>query len=93
MLIVVSHFVTQNADGQCLPCQCHGRADSCDIITGICVNCTNDTAGKECDICAPTFFGDAASYSCRRMCDYLNAVLLELSVCDPLQCYFTHRKM
>ncbi|KAI0234308.1 hypothetical protein LSAT2_015485 [Lamellibrachia satsuma] len=56
---------TSNADGQCLPCQCHGRADSCDIITGICVNCTNDTAGKECDICAPTFFGDAASYSCR----------------------------
>ena len=65
-LIPVSPSDSQNADGQCLPCQCHGHANTCDTVTGNCVNCTNDTAGMQCDKCAATFFGDAASYSCRR---------------------------
>ncbi|KAK2151249.1 hypothetical protein NP493_2656g00002 [Ridgeia piscesae] len=59
-----------NAGGQCLLCQCHGRADTCDTVTGVCVDCRNDTAGKECDICAPTYFGDAASYSCQLRCGF-----------------------
>ncbi|KAK6194778.1 hypothetical protein SNE40_000338 [Patella caerulea] len=52
-------------DGKCVPCLCNGRADTCDTVTGICVNCRNNTAGKECEICAAKYSGDAMTDSCK----------------------------
>uniref|UniRef100_A0A3Q4BIK6 Laminin, alpha 4 n=1 Tax=Mola mola TaxID=94237 RepID=A0A3Q4BIK6_MOLML len=35
----------------CLPCNCKGRADYCNDITGICKNCKDHSTGNFCEIC------------------------------------------
>ncbi|KAK0065807.1 laminin-like protein lam-2, partial [Biomphalaria pfeifferi] len=54
-----------NAGGQCRPCMCNGRADTCDRRTGQCINCKNNTAGQNCGLCAPGYYGDAMSSDCK----------------------------
>ncbi|CAI9728190.1 laminin subunit alpha-like [Octopus vulgaris] len=49
--------------GSCQPCQCSDNIDlnnpnSCDKKTGECRNCTNNSAGKNCNICKEGWFGD-----------------------------------
>ncbi|XP_004673900.1 PREDICTED: laminin subunit alpha-2 isoform X2 [Condylura cristata] len=44
--------------GICEPCQCFGHADSCDDITGECLNCKDHTGGLYCNRCLPGFYGD-----------------------------------
>ena len=44
--------------GDSVPCQCNGRADSCESDTGHCLQCRDNTAGARCDICAPGYHGD-----------------------------------
>ncbi|XP_060046469.1 laminin subunit alpha-2 [Erinaceus europaeus] len=44
--------------GICEPCQCFGHAESCDDITGECLNCKDHTGGPYCSQCLPGFFGD-----------------------------------
>ncbi|CAD5111260.1 DgyrCDS588 [Dimorphilus gyrociliatus] len=60
-----------NNNGKCVPCKCNNRADSCNSITGICNDCRNNTAGKECNECAPFYYGDAMTYDCKK-CDHCN---------------------
>ncbi|XP_038046622.1 laminin subunit alpha-1-like [Patiria miniata] len=36
----------------CLPCDCNGRATSCDAVTGICEGCQLGTVGDHCENCA-----------------------------------------
>ncbi|EFN79905.1 laminin subunit alpha [Harpegnathos saltator] len=48
----------------CKPCECSGnidtnQIDSCDSITGECLQCLNNTYGEACNLCAPGYFGDA----------------------------------
>ncbi|XP_015124906.1 laminin subunit alpha-1, partial [Diachasma alloeum] len=43
--------------GQARPCQCNGRSEICDIETGYCLNCREDTAGEFCHVCAESFHG------------------------------------
>uniref|UniRef100_T1J097 Laminin subunit alpha n=1 Tax=Strigamia maritima TaxID=126957 RepID=T1J097_STRMM len=53
--------------GYCVPCQCHGHADSCDPITGKCFNCKYNTTGDHCETCVEGFHGDAtigSPYDC-----------------------------
>uniref|UniRef100_A0A670YYY9 Laminin subunit alpha 2 n=1 Tax=Pseudonaja textilis TaxID=8673 RepID=A0A670YYY9_PSETE len=45
--------------GICRPCTCFGHAESCDDITGECLNCKHNTGGRYCDRCLPGFYGDA----------------------------------
>ncbi|XP_042733401.1 laminin subunit alpha-2 isoform X5 [Lagopus leucura] len=44
--------------GVCTPCTCFGHAESCDNITGECLDCKHNTGGSYCDRCLPGFYGD-----------------------------------
>ncbi|ELW69407.1 Laminin subunit alpha-2 [Tupaia chinensis] len=44
--------------GICEPCQCFGHAESCDDVTGECLNCKDHTGGPYCNECLPGFYGD-----------------------------------
>ncbi|XP_067273513.1 laminin subunit alpha-4 [Pseudorasbora parva] len=39
----------------CLPCNCKGHADSCEDITGICIECQDHTVGDFCEYCEDGF--------------------------------------
>lgn len=43
---------------QCRPCQCNGNADTCDPLTGECIDCRNKTSGAYCDRCEDGYYGD-----------------------------------
>lgn len=44
---------------QCRPCQCNGHAQSCDPVTGVCIDCQHNTAGDHCELCKAGYYGDA----------------------------------
>jgi laminin, beta 1 len=57
--------------GSCQKCQCNGNINdndrtSCDEVTGKCSGCLFNTAGDFCNVCAPGFYGDAATQDCKR---------------------------
>ncbi|XP_053203386.1 laminin subunit alpha-like [Panonychus citri] len=59
----------------CQPCQCNGNIDpkdpgSCDMFSGECIKCLNNTAGRSCEYCADNYYGDA----------------INLKNCKPCQC-------
>lgn len=59
--------------GACVPCDCNGNADPvgppqlCHPDTGHCLRCINNTAGPQCQLCAPGFTGDARAHNCTRL--------------------------
>ena len=44
--------------GQAKPCECNGRANICDTESGHCLNCTGNTGGPHCEMCAEGYYGD-----------------------------------
>ncbi|KAG8193252.1 hypothetical protein JTE90_005598 [Oedothorax gibbosus] len=53
--------------GYCVPCQCNGHAQTCDVNTGECIDCKHNTVGKHCEQCAPGYHGDSTQgtpYDC-----------------------------
>ncbi|KAH9510039.1 Laminin subunit beta-1 [Bulinus truncatus] len=42
----------------CRPCQCNGNADTCDPLTGACINCRDFTVGDYCERCSAGYYGD-----------------------------------
>uniref|UniRef100_A0A3Q3IKK8 Laminin EGF-like domain-containing protein n=1 Tax=Monopterus albus TaxID=43700 RepID=A0A3Q3IKK8_MONAL len=56
--------------GTCVPCDCSGNADPqrpaqlCHPDTGHCFHCINNTAGPQCQLCAPGFIGDGRAHNC-----------------------------
>uniref|UniRef100_A0A8C7WEV2 Laminin, alpha 4 n=1 Tax=Oncorhynchus mykiss TaxID=8022 RepID=A0A8C7WEV2_ONCMY len=59
----------------CKSCDCNGNSDpnhifnECHNVTGFCQNCWGDTAGANCERCAPGFYGDAISAKNCRVCE------------------------
>ncbi|XP_051952446.1 laminin subunit alpha-4 isoform X1 [Xyrauchen texanus] len=44
-----------NEQNSCLPCNCKGHANSCEDITGICIECQDHTVGDFCEQCEDRF--------------------------------------
>ncbi|RUS71396.1 hypothetical protein EGW08_020851, partial [Elysia chlorotica] len=42
----------------CRPCQCNGNADTCDPLTGECIDCKDNSGGHRCDRCVDGYYGD-----------------------------------
>ncbi|XP_059212567.1 laminin subunit alpha-4 [Centropristis striata] len=59
----------------CKKCDCNGNSDpnliinECHNVTGHCQHCWGDTAGANCERCAPGFHGDAISAKNCRECE------------------------
>ncbi|CAB3226438.1 unnamed protein product [Arctia plantaginis] len=47
------------SSGFCVPCQCNGHSKECDVNTGVCLECTDNTMGDHCEMCIPGYHGDA----------------------------------
>ncbi|XP_038249040.1 laminin subunit alpha-1 [Dermochelys coriacea] len=41
----------------CVPCQCNNHSETCNLETGKCLNCRDNTAGEHCSVCAPGYYG------------------------------------
>ncbi|KAH3697084.1 hypothetical protein DPMN_084569, partial [Dreissena polymorpha] len=54
--------------GRVEPCACNGHSDKCDPETGICINCTEHTMGKHCELCATGYYGDPSSGGACQRC-------------------------
>ncbi|XP_034017555.1 laminin subunit alpha-4 [Thalassophryne amazonica] len=59
----------------CKRCDCNGNSDpnlifsECHNVTGQCLHCWDNTAGANCERCAPGFYGDAISAKDCRECE------------------------
>ncbi|XP_041563042.1 basement membrane-specific heparan sulfate proteoglycan core protein isoform X19 [Drosophila elegans] len=54
--------------GSCLPCECNGHSKYCNAETGDCENCSDNTDGPNCEVCAAGYVGDATRgtpYDCQ----------------------------
>lgn len=52
----------------CVPCQCHGHSDVCDVETGQCSACQNQTTGTHCEQCRTGYHGDPTQNIPCRLC-------------------------
>ncbi|XP_058795433.1 laminin subunit beta-1 isoform X2 [Phymastichus coffea] len=58
------------AGGKCRQCDCSGNIDvarpgNCDARTGHCLQCLYNTAGANCEVCQPNYYGDALMKTCQ----------------------------
>ncbi|KAH1179161.1 multiple epidermal growth factor-like domains protein 9 [Mauremys mutica] len=51
----------------CEPCQCNNYSNSCNVLTGTCLNCQGNTEGSHCEKCKVGFFRSILpSHECNR---------------------------
>ncbi|XP_068604397.1 laminin subunit alpha-1 [Brachionichthys hirsutus] len=63
----------QVVGGACVRCECNGNvnvseAGHCDVVTGECLLCLGNTAGKHCEVCRTGCYGDAVHAKDCREC-------------------------
>ena len=51
--------------GACHHCECHNNSDTCDMVTGACVDCGHNTTGANCERCLDTMYGNASMQHCQ----------------------------
>ena len=44
-------------DLACEPCSCNGRSNTCDHLTGDCLDCSDNTTGTQCELCVSGYYG------------------------------------
>ena len=44
---------------RCVRCFCNFHSDSCDPVSGECFNCSDNTRGADCELCALGYFRDS----------------------------------
>ena len=64
-------YFGQPPEFRCTRCDCNGNIDpdvpgSCDMSTGRCILCINNSTGDECEVCADGYFGNATLQDCQR---------------------------
>ncbi|KAG2458346.1 LAMA1 protein, partial [Polypterus senegalus] len=70
----------------CIPCDCNGNVNPvepgrCDTQSGECLKCINNTAGRNCEICAEGYFGDAiVNKNCQACACHVNSSYS--NICD-----------
>lgn len=50
--------------GECIPCQCYGRSDTCDPETGVCLDCRDSFTGPQCIKCMRGHYEDPYTRRC-----------------------------
>lgn len=59
-------------DTVCMKCDCNGNVNSlttpsiCDPATGACLNCTNNTTGRKCELCKEGYIGQPSARNCTK---------------------------
>jgi len=54
----------------CRKCRCNGHSNRCGRRSGRCVGCGNNTAGRNCQLCADMYYGDAVNDVCKCELDH-----------------------
>ncbi|RUS82429.1 hypothetical protein EGW08_009817 [Elysia chlorotica] len=49
---------------RCIKCNCNGHSNDCDINTGECYNCQDNTTGPHCEQCVTGYYGDPYNGPC-----------------------------
>ncbi|XP_065835241.1 laminin subunit alpha-1-like [Oscarella lobularis] len=77
-------LVNGNESIPCVPCECNGHSFVCHPITGVCMNCSNNTVGNFCEECEDGFFGDASSGGSCQACMCNHPLGSNSIVCDKV---------
>ena len=54
--------------GECVPCDCNGHSNTCDLETGVCSDCQDNTEGDHCESCQNGFYGDPTDGQSCQIC-------------------------
>jgi hypothetical protein len=77
-------------NGTCKPCDCNGNIDpslgslTCNVTTGECLACLNNTKGVNCHECVNGYYGDVTNgISCQK-CNCNSNGTNPANICDPI---------
>ena len=42
-------------------CDCNNHSSTCDVVSGLCTGCADNTYGDHCEFCLPGYYGDATA--------------------------------
>ena len=77
--------VNGNESIPCVPCECNGHSSVCHPMTGVCMNCSNNTVGNFCEECEDGFFRDALSGGSCQACMCNHPLGSNSIVCDKVK--------